>query len=110
MKEAIEKSNKQAYAIQRDQKKHERRLDRLLASNGLKYVDVPSDGNCFFSTIAIQMSEILGETLDSNDVRERVWTEITKNFVLYEEYLSGCEQSNMYTVMLSGLWDNGIMT
>ena len=39
-----------------DRNVHKSRLETLLSANGLKRVDVPSDGNCFFHSCALLLS------------------------------------------------------
>ena len=39
-----------------DRNVHKSRLENLLSANGLKRIDVPSDGNCFFNSCALLLN------------------------------------------------------
>ena len=76
-----------AVAQEQEQKKHERRLQKLLKCNGLTSLDVPQDGNCLFSTIALQINESVESCqtiFDPSVVREAVFYEITEHIDEYK--------------------------
>lgn len=77
----------QALLLEKERLTHATRLDNLLLANGLRRVDVPADGNCFFEACATTLQH-----LHADDIRRCLCCYLEENFALFAEFLSVSDQ------------------
>ena len=103
MKASKEAAEKLQTALQA----HDKRLQRILKCNGLISIEVPSDGNCFFNCIAIQLDD--NNNSDANHIREAVIHEIVDHPDEYQPFLTTSSYSDIYKILLAGTWNADII-
>ena len=79
----------QALLLEKERLTHATRLDNLLLANGLRWVDVPADGNCFFEACATTLQH-----LHADDIRRCLCCCLEENFALFAEFLSVSDQDD----------------
>lgn len=86
--QAIAKSKAQADREASDQAVHKQRLDNLLSANGLRQVEVASDGNCFFESCALSLS------ITALDLRKCLCDYLEDNLGMFIDFMPFAEDGN----------------
>lgn len=98
---AILKSLEEQKRQNEEHLRHTKRLDRLLKCNCCKRIDIPKDGNCFFSAVSVHTN------MTPQIIREGVCTELDVNRDRYEDFVDKVKYKDMIDQLNNiGTWNN----
>ncbi len=86
---------------------HQRQLDKVLHVNGYKRVEVPANGDCFFTSIIMQVESHGNDMIQ--ELREECFEHIQNHIKVYEPYMGSFAKNDLTSITKKGVWNTKLM-